>query len=288
MIRPRAGEAVLEPARIRRRAAHENFRVVSRLLPRRVRQGLLAIYGVARLIDEAGDEAPGDRAALLDDLERDVRAGLDGDGGRPEDPLIRELQPVARKHGIGPQPFLDLIEANRLDQRRARYATFEDLLAYCALSANPVGRLVLQVLDRSDERTRPLSDDICTGLQLAEHWQDVREDLGRGRIYLPQEDLEAFGVSERDLAAPSAGPALRALMDFEVARARVLLEAGRPLAGVLGGRAGWAIRGFVAGGLEALDGIGRAGFDVLSAPPAVSRPRRAVRLLREALPGWSL
>ena len=285
MIRPRAGEAVLEPARIRRRAAHENFRVASRLLPRRTRHDLLAIYGVARMIDEAGDEAPGDREALLDRLERDVRRM---DIGRPEHPLIRDMRSVVRAHGISPQPFLDLVEANRLDQRTARYGTFEDLLGYCALSANPVGHLVLGVLDRSDEGTRSLSDPICTGLQLAEHWQDVREDLGRGRIYLPQEDLEAFGVTEDDLAAPSAGPSLRALMDFEVARTRVLLEAGRPLAAMLGGRAGWAIRGFLAGGLEALDGIGRAGFDVLSAPPHASRPRRAVRLLLEALPWRSV
>lgn len=282
MTRVAAGEGTLTPSRIRARAAGENFRVASRLLPRAVRTDLLAIYGVARLIDDAGDEAEGDRELLLDELEADVGRMYEG---VPRHPLLAQMQPVVREHGIPPRPFLDLIAANRLDQRRSRYPTYADLLGYCSLSANPVGHLVLYVLGAFDARTRPLSDRVCTGLQLVEHWGDVREDLERGRVYLPEEDLAAFGVAASDLSAPSAGAGLRRLMRFEAGRAHRLLDAGRPLARILGGRPGWAVRGFVAGGRAALRRIERRGYDVLALPPLPpSRPGRAVRLLLELLP----
>jgi squalene synthase HpnC len=272
------GAATLAVSRIRGKAGGENFRVASRLLPARTRSDLLAVYGVARLIDDAGDDAAGDRGAILDELEADVGRMY---AGAPRHPLFVEMQPVVRDHAIPPSPFLDLIEANRIDQRRARYDTFGDLLSYCALSANPVGRLVLSVFDALDERTRPLADDVCTGLQLAEHWRDVREDLERGRVYLPSEDLSAFRVRHADLAALRASEALRRLMRFEAGRAHLLLDAGRALASILGGRAGWAVRAYVAGGRAALRRLERVGYDPLAPSRVPSHVERAVELLLE-------
>ena len=273
----RVAQAGGTPEEILARAAGENFPVAARVLPRRLRDDLMALYGFARLVDWAGDEAPGDRLALLDALERDLARIFAGQ--RPEHPLLVRLATTVQRRGLAEEPLRRLIEANRRDQRVLRYATFAELRDYCALSADPVGQLVLQVFGVASPARESLSDRVCTALQLAEHWQDVAEDLRAGRIYLPLEDRERFGCDERALAAAHAGPELRALLAFEVARARRLLESGAPLVNSLRGFARIAVAGFVAGGHAALDAIARCDYDVLPGPP---RPRRR-DLLRHLL-----
>ncbi len=256
------------------RAGSENFAVASRLLPAAIRADLMAIYGFARLIDDIGDDAPGDRLALLDEAESELERTVDPTA-RPSHPVFRRLERTIRAHGIPIEPFRRLIEANRQDQRVTRYQTYDALLRYCALSANPVGHMVLYVLGAATPERMALSDRVCSALQLVEHWQDVAEDLARGRVYLPQEDLERFGVCEADLAAPVVGTPVRRLMAFEAERARSLLLSGEPLASTLPGRMGLAVAGFAGGGLAALDALRRGGYDVLGAHPRPSRARRS-------------
>jgi squalene synthase HpnC len=258
------------------KAGGENFPVAPVLLGRRLRGHLLAIYGFARLVDDLGDEAQGDRLSQLDVFARDLDRVWTG---TPRDPLLQRLQPTVRECSIPPEPFQRLVGANRQDQLVSRYQTYQELLDYCVLSANPVGHLVLYVFGKATPERLRLSDAVCTGLQLVEHWQDVAEDLARDRVYLPKEDLAAFGCDERDLAAPHASERLRKLMAFEAGRAAALLEEGAPLIGLLTGRARLAVAGFVAGGRAALAAIADAGYDVLPGPPKPSRPR----LLREAV-----
>jgi squalene synthase HpnC len=259
-----AAEAVMA------RAGGENFPVASRLLARSARAHLLAIYGFARLVDELGDSAEGDRLAALDWLEGELDAAL---AGRAAHPLLRALEPTIRECGLAREPFVRLIEANRLDQRRTRYGTWAELRAYCALSADPVGELVLAVLGVSTPARIELSDRICTALQLTEHCQDVAEDYRAGRVYLPLEDLERFGCAVEQLGGPRAGAPLRAVLAFEVQRARSLLAEGAPLIGQLAGRPRFAVAAFVAGGRSALDAIERAGYEVMGGAPPVSRLR---------------
>jgi squalene synthase HpnC len=277
------------------RAATENF-AISRLLPRRARSHLLAVYGFARLVDELGDAygASGDagehgglrasrsqdtaveRLAALDWLEGELDRAY---AGRAQHPLLVRLEPALRACALPREPFVRLIEANRVDQRVSRYATWADLRRYCALSADPVGELVLAVFGLSTPARIALSDSICTALQLTEHCQDVAEDLAHGRIYLPAEDLARFGCVPADLAADHAGGPLREVLAFEVARARVLFAAGAPLIHELPDvRPRLAVAAFVSGGRAALDAIERAGYDVLPGPPRASRARRALAL----------
>ncbi len=197
--------------------------------------------------------------------------------------MVRALAPVVGACAIPQQVFADLIRANRQDQVVSRYPAFSDLAGYCRLSANPVGRIVLHVFGAATPERMILSDRVCTALQLAEHWQDVAEDFRAGRIYLPAEDMERFGVAEGDLAAASAGPHLRALMAFEVERAGRLLDEGAPLVGNLHGSARVAVAGYVAGGRAALAAITNAGYDVLC---ATHKPRRG-RLAREMLRAYA-
>lgn len=254
----------------------ENFPVALRILPRRIRADLVAIYGFARLVDDIGDEYEGDRSAALDWLEGDLRNAFIG---RATHPLLVRLMPTIRRRKLSLQPFLDLINANRRDQAQTRYATFADLLEYCALSANPVGRLVLATFGVDDPALVRLSNDVCSGLQLIEHLQDVGEDWRGGRIYLPQEDLFAFNCSEEDLGAPSASDDVRSLLAFEAARCHELLRSGRPLVRGLHGWARLAIAGFVAGGEATLDSIQQEGVDVLAVQ---CRPRRG-RVVEHAM-----
>jgi squalene synthase HpnC len=253
------------------RARTENFPVASRVLPRRIRSHLLALYGFARLVDELGDSARGDRLEALDWLENELDRAFEG---RAQHPLLVRLTPTLRECDLQREPFVRLIEANRLDQRVSRYATWEDLRGYCALSADPVGELVLGVLGCATPERIALSDSICTGLQLTEHCQDVAEDLAKGRVYLPGEDLARFGCTIEELGAQHAGGPLREVLAFEVARARGLLREGAPLIGELRGRARIALAGFVAGGRVALDAIEDAGYDVLAGPPRAGAGRR--------------
>ncbi len=189
------------------RAAGENFSVASLILGRQTRAHLLAIYGYARLVDQIGDDAPGDRPALLDRFEADLLRIFDG-GGKPEHPVLRRLAPTVHALELPRGPFLRLLEANRRDQETVAYLTYEELLGYCDLSANPVGELVLHVFGAATPDRIALSDRVCTALQLAEHWQDVAEDHAAGRVYLPAEDLARFGVAAADLGAAddNAGP----------------------------------------------------------------------------------
>ena len=271
------GPDLLDPQRVRSRARQENFPVASRILPREVRSHLYAIYAFARLVDDTGDEAPGDRGQLLDRIESELHPAAQG---RATDPVMRWVGETIRQFALPLEPFQRLIEANRRDQTVGRYERFEDLLAYCELSANPVGHLVLLVFRADTPRRRAWSDAVCTGLQLTEHWQDVAEDASRGRIYLPQEDLRRFGCPEEDLLKRRPSQAFRRLLAFEVARARELLGRGLPLASDLGGRVGFAVSSFVAGGRAALHALGRARFDVLTRSPRPSRAMQARELVK--------
>ncbi|MFJ3639235.1 squalene synthase HpnC [Streptomyces sp. NPDC090108] len=273
------------------KAASENFPVAPFFLPRDWRDDLMAVYGFARLVDDIGDGdlAPGgadarvlgvtdadaeDRLVLLDAFEADLRRVFDG---TPAHPLLRRLQPTVRRRALTPEPFLGLIAANRQDQLVTRYETYDDLVSYCELSANPVGRLVLAVTGTATPERIRLSDAICTALQIVEHLQDVAEDLGRDRIYLPIEDMKRFHVQETDLAAKNAGASLRALVAFEAQRARDLLNEGSPLVGSVHGRLRLLLAGFVAGGRAAVRAIAAAEFDVLPGPPKPGK----IQLLRE-------
>jgi squalene synthase HpnC len=260
-------------------AAGENFPVALRLLPPRYRQHLAAVYGFARVADDMGDEAPpSERLGLLSELEADL--GRLYGGEPPRLAVVRGLAPAVAQCAIPQQPFRDLIEANRQDQAVTRYQSFDALLAYCTLSANPVGRIVLHVFGVASPQRQILSDRVCTALQLAEHWQDVAEDLRAGRVYLPQEDLARFGCAERDLAAPQAAPQVRELISFEEQRARVLLDRGAPLIGTLRGAARVAVAGYVAGGRAALAAIAAADHDVLRATHRPRKRRLATEMLR--------
>jgi squalene synthase HpnC len=258
------------------RAGSENFPVASRLLGGRLRSHLLAIYGFARLADELGDSAPGDRLAALDWLSQELDEAFQGCA---EHPLLVRLTPTLRECSLPREPFERLIEANRMDQRVERYLTWEQLRAYCTLSADPVGELVLGVLGRATPERIALSNSICTALQLAEHCQDVAEDFAHGRVYLPAEDLARYGCTTAELARANADEPLRGVLAFEVGRARSLLAEGAPLLDGLRGSGRLAVAAFVAGGRAALDAIERAGYDVLAGPPRASRPRRALALV---------
>ncbi len=254
------------------RAGTENFTVASRLLPRRERAHLLAIYGFARLVDELGDTLAGDRIAALDWLEGELDRAF---AGAASHPLLVRLQGTIATCALAREPFARLIEANRVDQRVTRYETWEQLRSYCALSADPVGELVLQVFGLATRARVELSDAICTGLQLAEHCQDVAEDHAAGRVYLPLEDLARFDCGVEELAHAHASAPLRAVLAFEVQRARELFAQGLPLLAQVPGRLRLALAGFVGGGRAALGAIERARYDVLAGPP---RAGRALRL----------
>ncbi|MYX17836.1 squalene synthase HpnC [Streptomyces sp. SID8374] len=292
----RTGDATLG------KAADENFPVAPFFLPRAWRDDLMAVYGYARLVDDIGDGdlAPGgadarhlglepdqsdDRLAMLDAFERDLHRVFATTGQEPHHPLLRALRPTVRRRALTPEPFLGLIEANRQDQKVRRYATYAELAAYCELSANPVGRLVLALTGTtSPERVRR-SDAVCTALQIVEHLQDVAEDLARDRIYLPAEDMDRFRVTEADLAVPSAGASVRALIAYESERASELLNEGTPLVGSVNGRLKLLLAGFVGGGRSALTAISAAGFDVLPGPPKPTKPsmlREVAVVLRRA------
>ncbi|MFF3246678.1 squalene synthase HpnC [Streptomyces sp. NPDC002870] len=273
------------------KASDENFPVAPFFLPRAWRDDLMAVYGYARLVDDIGDGdlAPGgadarhlgvdpeqadDRLAMLDAFEADLRRVFAADA-EPRHPLLHALRPTVRRRSLTPEPFLGLIEANRQDQLVRRYKTYDELLAYCELSANPVGRLVLQITGTaSPERVRR-SDAVCTALQIVEHLQDVAEDLGRDRIYLPAEDMHRFHVTEADLAARTGSPSVRSLVAYEAERALQLLNEGTPLVGSVHGRLRLLLAGFVAGGRAALTAVAAAGYDVLPGPP---KPTKAHRL----------
>jgi squalene synthase HpnC len=249
--------------RLRRAASAENFPVALRVLPARRRATLRRIYDVVRTIDDVGDEGdapPAARLAALDALDADLDAVFAG--GAPRAAVVAALAPAVGRLPAG--PFHDLVAANRRDQTTVRYATRAALHDYCRLSAVPVGRLVLAAFDvDASGEALAASDRMCTALQLLEHLQDVGEDRARGRIYLPADARAAAGVTEADLDAPTASPALRRLVLDECVAARDLLTSGTPLLGRLRGAARLAVTGYVAGGAAAADAVDRTGGDVL-------------------------
>jgi squalene synthase HpnC len=262
----------MEVAEVAARAAGENFPVGSVLFPRALRPHVRALYCYARLVDELGDAYDGDRLAALDELEAQVALTFDGE---PTWPVLRNVQPTVREFDLPREPFLRLIEANRMDQRISQYATWSDVKWYCVHSADPCGRLVLGVLRLlDDDALVAASDDVCTGLQLVNFLQDVPRDLDLGRVYLPQEDLDRFGRPALDRPSDE----LRALLRFEAARAASLLRGGDVLRARIGGRLGRAVGLFARGGLAALEALEQADWDVFTQRP---KPSRA-RLAREA------
>jgi squalene synthase HpnC len=245
----------------------------------------MAIYGFARLVDYLGDEYEGDRLEALYWLAGETERALTDPEAGSLNPLVADAARTVRELGADPGDLRNLIAANRQDQVNRGYATFADLVGYCRLSADPIGRLVLYTFDAADPDRFAWSDRICTGLQLAEHWQDVAEDAAAGRIYLPADDMARFGVDARDLTTgPPASAALRGLMAFQVARARRILDEGAPLIRSVSGRARWAVAGFWAGGQAALDAVADHGFDPLQGAPKPA-PRRVASHLVAALRG---
>jgi squalene synthase HpnC len=278
---PQVAVPDLDRSSVMARASGENFPVASVLLPPRLRTHLLAIYGYARLVDEIGDRegasSPEARLAELDWAEAELDRAL---SGRATHPVFVAAGVTAKAIGVDRKPFVDLIEANRLDQRQSEYADFPALEEYCAKSANPVGRLVLAVFGCTTPAAVGHSDQICTALQLVEHWQDVVEDHRAGRVYLPKEDLARFEIGVEELDGPCTA-ALQRLMAFEAGRARSLLVEGLPLLSMLSVFGRIAVSGFCGGGLAQLDALEAARFDVFSKAvkaPKVAVARRALAL----------
>ena len=251
---------------------YENFPVASLLMPRRLVPAVEAIYAFARGADDVADEGdatPEERlaglaeyAAALDAIER---------GETPPRPMFARLAGVAREFALPLQPLRDLLSAFRQDVVTTRYPDYASLLDYCRRSADPVGHLMLALYGAVDEGNLADSHAICTALQLINFWQDVAIDIRKGRIYLPQEDLERFGVGQHDLRTGADTPAWRALMAFEVERARALMMRGAPLARRLPGRIGWELRLIVQGGLRILERIERADYDVFRRRPQLGK-----------------
>lgn len=263
---------------------YENFPVASILMPRRLVPAVEAIYAFARGADDVADEGdatPAERlaglaeyAAALDAIER---------GDTPARPVFARLATVAREFDLPLQPLRDLLSAFRQDVVTTRYPDYAALLDYCRRSADPVGHLMLALYGAVDERNLADSHAICSALQLINFWQDVAIDIAKGdagRIYLPLEDLARFGVGEHDLRSGADTPAWRALMAFEVERARALMLQGAPLARRLPGRIGWELRLIVQGSLRILERIEHAGYDVFRRRPKLGKLDYLVMLAR--------
>jgi squalene synthase HpnC len=253
--------------------------VASWFLPRELRPHFHALYAYCRISDDLGDEVgdPAVALALLDVWEQELNACYKG---KSRHPVFIALGETISQCGIPKEPFADLLTAFRQDQTVTRYATMEDVLAYCRYSANPVGRLVLCVCGQADEALFRFSDATCSALQLANFWQDVRQDYARGRVYIPQKDMEFFHVTDRTLAEGIATPEFRGLMRCEVDYARGLFEEGFPLIGLVSRELALDLDLFSRGGLEILRAIERRNYDVLSARPAISKGAKALLALR--------
>jgi len=250
------------------REHYENFPVASLLLPRARRRHLAAIYAFSRQADDFADEAiyDGRRAELLagwrERLDRAAR-------GEASDPVFLALADTIARHDLPVGLLHDLISAFEQDVTTTSYESFEDVLAYCRLSANPVGRLVLHLFGRGEDRLLEQSDAICTGLQLVNFWQDVGVDLDKGRCYIPQEDLRRFGCPPEDLEARRASGPFRDVLKFQVERTRGIFARGSALPSEVRGRLGFELRLVLLGGLRILERIERAGCDVFNQRPAL-------------------
>lgn len=265
-------------------AGRENFPVAPWFLPARQREALLALYSFARLVDDVGDEPaagpPERRLRLLDAVEQDLDRLYAGDP--PRLPAVSGLARPVADHALPDAPFRALIEANRHDQRDSSYEGWDELLAYCDLSAAPVGELVLRVFGAATPERLAWSRDVCAGLQVVEHLQDLGEDWERGRTYLPRAELDAVGLPMHELLRPGAHAALGRVVDSVATRAAALLDAGAPLVASLRGRPRLAVAAFAGGGHAALDGARRAGARLPTGAPPVARHdlvRHTLRLL---------
>lgn len=249
---------------------YENFPVASWLLPPALRPTVEAIYTFARNADDFADEGErtdAERLALLDGY----ASGLDriGRGERPADPVFSRLHDAIVAHGLPIGLFHDLLDAFRQDVTRKRYESFDELMDYCRRSANPVGRLLLALFRKDDPANLRDSDAICSSLQLINHWQDIAVDWTKGRVYLPQEDLARFGVTEGQIAEGRADRRWQDLIRFECQRARAMMRSGSPLGTRLPGRTGLEIRAICAGGLRILDRIEAVDGDVFRHRPVL-------------------
>src|SRR5579863_8182306 len=264
------------------RSHYENFSVASWFLPIRLRQHFFNVYAYCRISDDLGDEV-GDRAAsleLLNQWQHELNACYEG---APKHPVFVALAETVRQFDIPKHEFSDLLIAFRQDQTVTRFATFNDVLAYCKYSANPVGHLVLYLCGYRDPERQQLSDFTCTALQLANFWQDVTADYAKGRIYLPLEDLTLFNVSENDIARNQNTPAFCEMMKFEVERAREWFDRGLPLVAIVSKELAIDIELFSRGGQEILNAIERQNFAVLGRRPVISKPRKLALVVRAAL-----
>jgi len=261
---------------------YENFSVASWFLPKRLRQHFYNVYAYCRISDDLGDEVgdPQQSLELLDQWEAELNACY---AGSPKHPVFVALAETVKQFSIPQHEFSDLLIAFRQDQTITRFETFDDILAYCRYSANPVGHLVLYLCGYSDADRQQLSDYTCTALQLANFWQDVFVDYGKGRIYLPLEDLRRFGVTGGDIAQRRATPQFVAMMKFEVERARDWFARGLPLVKKVNRELAIDLELFSRGGQEILNAIERQGFDVLRARPEISKSRKLMLVLRAAM-----
>jgi len=261
---------------------YENFSVATWFLPRRLRQHFYNVYAYCRISDDLGDEVgdPQQSLELLDQWEAELNACY---AGSPKHPVFVALAETVKQFGIPQHEFSDLLIAFRQDQTITRFETFDDILAYCRYSANPVGHLVLYLCSYSDAERQQLSDYTCTALQLANFWQDVFVDYGKGRIYLPLEDLRRFGVTGEDIAQRRATPQFTAMMKFEVERARDWFARGLPLVKKVNRELAIDLELFSRGGQEILNAIERQGYDVLRARPEISKARKLMLVLRAAM-----
>ena len=260
---------------------YENFSVATWFLPRRLRQHFYNVYAYCRISDDLGDEVgdPQQSLELLDQWEAELNACY---AGSPKHPVFVALAETVKQCSIPKHEFSDLLIAFRQDQTVTRFETFDDILAYCRYSANPVGHLVLYLCGYSDPGRQQLSDYTCTALQLANFWQDVFVDYGKGRIYLPLEDLRRFGVIGEDIAQRRSTPQFVELMKFEVQRAREWFKRGLPLVEMVSRELAIDIELFSRGGQEILRAIERQGFDVLRSRPAISKTRKLLLVARAA------
>jgi squalene synthase HpnC len=264
------------------RSHYENFSVASWFLPAELRQHFFNVYAYCRISDDLADEVGDNDASLrlLDEWETELDACY---VGHPRHPVFVALAETVRKFGIPKHEFADLLTAFRQDQRVERYETFDDLLGYCRYSANPVGHLVLYLCGYGDAERQRLSDFTCTALQLANFWQDVSADFGKGRVYLPLEDLRRFGVSEDEIREGNNNSAFREMMKFEVARAREWFLQGLPLVGKVNRKLATDIELFSRGGQEILNAIEGQDYAVLGRRPAISKKRKLALVVRAAL-----
>lgn len=264
------------------KSRYENFSVATWFLPSRLKQHFYNVYAYCRISDDLGDEVGNAQQALalLDEWERELLACY---GGAPRHPVFVALAQTVREFDIPQQTFADLLTAFRQDQTVSRFATFDHLLAYCRYSANPVGQLVLYLCGYRDAERQQLSDYTCTALQLANFWQDVTVDWEKGRVYLPQDSLKRFSVSEDEIAQRRFTPQFRDLMKFEVDRARTWFERGLPLIDQVDSALALDLELFSRGGQEILNAIEKQDFNVLRERPAISRPRKLWLVLRAAL-----